>query len=395
MRKILVISHLFPNNIEYSKGTFVFDQVNALSKFKEINVVSPIIWIPFSKYIKKLNKFNVIHNTKLLSGVEVYYPRYFAIPLRIPSRILMWVAGILYFISVFFETLIINNEFKFEIIHSHFAFPDGLSSVFLGKIFKKPVIITVHGSDINLYTDKMGHLKPMVIYSLKNATHIIAVSAALKNKITKLGIADNKISVVPNGYNPSLFRPMDKDAIRRKLKLPLNKKIVLFVGHLIFIKGVTYLIESMKFISELRDDTILIVVGDGHLKSQLNKTVEEYSLLDKVMFVGSQPHEKIPLWINSCDLLTLPSISEGFGAVLIEAAACGKPIVATNVGGIPEASSPIARKLIPPNDSVALAKAILEVLDSTFDPADIIKENKRFDLNNIADQLIKTYENIE
>jgi len=393
--KILVLSHLFPNNIENSKGIFVYDQVRKLSKFNDIKVISPIIWIPSRYLFGDLGKLTKVNNKMSVNSIDVHYPRYFAIPLRIPSKILMWLAGLLYTVYVLFEVIKIKGKFNFDIIHSHFAFPDGFSSVILGRIFKKPVVVTVHGSDINLYTEKKNHLKPMVIYALKNASHIVVVSTALKDKIIKLGINTSKISVIPNGYDPELFKPIDKYEARRSLELPTEKKILLFVGNIYPVKGVSYLIEAMKIISERSNDIMLILVGEGYLKPQLQSTVKEYGLSNKVIFAGSQPHERIPLWMNACDLLVLPSLSEGFGAVLIEAAACGKPIVASDIGGIPEASNKFGRRLVPPKNPHALANSILEALDSNFDSGNIIRENKKFDFNNIVWQLTNIYTQVK
>lgn len=391
MLRLLIISHLFPNDVERSKGIFVFDQVKVISKFHKIEVISPIIWLPFYTFYDQLRHLNKIEHKCLFHNLKVNYPRYLAIPLRIKSKTLMWIAGILYLIGIGFEVLKIKSKFKFNIIHSHFAFPDGFASVILGKILKKPVIITVHGSDINLYTTEMNHLKPMVIYALKHAAHIITVSSDLKNKVIELGIDDSEISVVPNGYSSDLFKPMDQVGVRKELGIDLNKKVLLFVGNLVYIKGVTYLIEAMALISKSRNDIILIIVGKGCLEVQIKQMIEKYNLFNSVSLVGSQPHEKMPLWMNACDLLVLPSISEGFGAVIVEANACGKPIVATNVGGIPEICSQITSKLVPPKDPNALVKSILEVLDLSFDSINIIKENKRFEYNKIADELNKIY----
>lgn len=395
VHKILVISHLFPNNIENSKGIFVFDQVKKLSKLNDIKIISPIIWIPFSYFFGSWGKLRKVNHKISINSIDVYYPRYFAIPLRIRSKILMWFAGFIYSFHVFLKILEIKREFNFDIIHSHFAFPDGFSSVILGRIFKKPVVITVHGSDINLYTEEKNHLKPMVVYALKNASHIVVVSTALKEKVIKLGIDENKISVIPNGYDSELFKPIDKYDARKNLGLPTDRKILLFVGNLYPVKGVSYLIEAMKIISERSNNIMLTLVGEGYLKPQLQSTVKEYGLSSKVLFAGSQPHERIPLWMNACDLLVLPSVSEGFGAVLIEAAACGKPIVASDIGGIPEASNKFGRKLVPPKDPQALANSILEALDSNFNSENIIEENKKFDFSNIVCQLTNIYAQVK
>lgn len=389
MHNVLIISHLMPNNIEQNNGTFVFDQIMMLSKFTKIKAIAPVIWFPFSKFTKKWGKLRQIKRKRLYNNLEMYYPTYFAIPTRISATL----AFFLYFLSIFVEALNIKRKFKFDIIHAHFAYPDGISSVLLSQIFKKPVILTVHGSDINEFPKRKA-LRRLIVYTLNHVSQVIAVSESLKQKIIKLGIAESKITVIPNGYDPELFNIADQENCRKKLSIPQDKKILLFIGNLVDIKGINYLIEAMKEITEHEEKILLIIVGEGDGKDKFKLLTQKYNLETYIKFAGPQKHTDIPLWLNACDLFVLPSIDEGFGIVLIEAAACGKPVVASNVGGIPEASNPIARKLVPPKDSHILAISILEMLNSNFDPIKIVAANGKFKYNIIANNLIALYEDV-
>ncbi|KKH16921.1 glycosyltransferase family 4 protein [Methanosarcina mazei] len=389
MRNILIVSHLIPNNIEQNSGTFVFDQVMMLSKFTTIKVIAPVVWFPFSKFTKKWGKLRNVKRKRSYGNLEVYYPRYLAIPNRVSATL----ASFLYFISVFMEALNIKRRFKFDIIHAHFAYPDGASSVLLSQIFKKPVILTVHGSDINEFPKRKA-LRHLIVYTLNHVSHVIAVSESLKQNIIKLGIDESKITVIPNGYDPTMFKIIDKEKCRIKLNIPQNKKIILFIGNLVDVKGINYLIEAMAKIREHDNEILLIIIGEGDRKDKFKLLTQNYNLETYIKFVGPQKHDEIPLWFNACDLFVLPSVNEGFGIVLIEAAACGKPVVASNVGGIPEASNPIARKLVPPKDPDALAISILEMLSSNFDPAKIVAMNEKFKFDVIVNNLITLYETV-
>lgn len=390
MSKILIISHLFNNNIEQQKAPFVSDQVKWLSELVELKVIAPILWYPFSRYSKRWGKLMDIKKRELHGNVEVSHPRYLAIPIRISATI----AAFFYSLSVGVNILQIREKFEFDIIHAHFAYPDGITSVVMGKIFHTPVILTVHGSDINEYL-KIRELRFIITYILNNVKHVIAVSESLKQKIIEMGIDENKITVIPNGYDPKLFKIIDQNYSRTKLNLPHNKKILLFIGTLTEIKGLNYLIKAMKDVIQYEKNVLLIIVGEGYEKEQYKLLTKNNNLEDYIEFVGSKKHSEIPLWLNACDLFVLPSINEGFGVVLIEAAACGKPVVASNVGGIPEASNPIARKLIPPKDSKELAKSILEMLNSEFDPVKIIAMNEKFKYDLITKNLIGIYETVK
>ena len=201
--------------------------------------------------------------------------------------------------------------------------------------------------------------------------------------------------LIPNGYNENLFKPISMHKARTKLNLPLNKKIILCVGNLVSVKGHSYLIDAMQIVTRKRDDVILIIVGSGFLMKKLQKKAMELGLNGKILFIGEKKHEEIPIWMNACDVLVLPSLNEGFPTVIPEAMACGKPVIATYVGGVPEAiSSSELGTLVAPKDPEALSQAILEGLSHDWLHEKILVEAKRYSWSNIVKQIIAVYESV-
>lgn len=315
-----------------------------------MKVVAPVPWHHFSK----------LPFRETIDGFDVYHPRYFMMP-----RIGRTLYGVFFFLSVFKDVEQIDEQFRSNAILATWAYPDGFGSALVNRVLKKPLVIKVHGSDVNLSSKYLLRRK-MISYAFKKAEKIIAVSNALKEKIISLGIPGEKIEVIPNGIDIELFKPMDKAECRKKLSLPLDKKIVLFVGNLEKVKGVDILVEAMKGLPE---DACLVIVGEGSLtqdtKTQRHKDTR---LKDRITFAGAKPHSEIPIWMNAADVFCLPSRNEGCPNVILEALACGVPIVASKVGGILELiKGEEYGILVPPQDSSALQEGIKRCLELRWD----------------------------
>jgi glycosyltransferase involved in cell wall biosynthesis len=203
------------------------------------------------------------------------------------------------------------------------------------------------------------------------------------------------LGVIPNGYDEKVFKPFSSLEARKKLGLPLSKKVLLSVGNLVDVKGHTYLIDAMRMVFSKRNDVILVIVGSGSLKETLQRKTRELGLDGKILFAGQKKHEEIPVWMNACDVFILPSLCESFGVVIIEAMACGKPVVGTRVGGIPE----IIRRddvgiLVKPADPESLSEGILETLDREWVTETILEYARQYSWANIVEQIISVYHEV-
>jgi N-acetyl-alpha-D-glucosaminyl L-malate synthase BshA len=255
------------------------------------------------------------------------------------------------------------NEKEIDIIHGHYLFPAGFAVTKVGKKTGITTYVTAHGSDMFELYSKQFYIRPIIKNVLKDANHILAVSEALKNEIlkTKVPGIENKISINWNSVDTKRFKPNEDNEFKKELeeKYNLNNEnpIILFVGNIIKRKNVKTLIEAKK---QMKNESNLVIVGDGPLLNSLKDLVKKENI-SNVIFTGSR--KDIETIIPSCNLLVLPSFSESFGLVLIEALSCGKPVIGSNVGGIREIITSDVGLLFNPNNSEELAEKIDLILD--------------------------------
>ena len=245
-----------------------------------------------------------------------------------------------------------------DIIHGHYLFPAGAAAVEVGNKHNIKTYVTAHGCDMfELYKSK-PFMRPTIKKVLKNADGIFAVSKALRQEIIATGVSGiaEKTKLSWNSVDITKFSLKDDDSFKKEFGL-FDKPIVLFVGNLIKRKNVGALLEAKKI---AKSDYYLVIVGDGPLSKKLRKKVEDENISD-VIFTGSRTDvENI---IPNCDFLVLPSFSESFGLVLIEALACGKPVIGSDVGGISEIINDDVGLLVNPNDVSSISNSIDKLVD--------------------------------
>ena len=331
--KILVFTALYPNNVWPNHGIFIKERVAAVANSKKcaIRVVAPVPYYPPIK-LGWRSGYRQVARREIVDGIEVDHPRYFMIP-----KIAMALQGWLMFLSVLPAVKRIQKQFDFDLIDAHYVYPDGLAAVLLGRILAKPVVVSARGSDINLFA-RLPIIRRILCYTLTHASHLITVSHALQNAITELGISAEKISVIPNGVDTGKFRRVDKQFARRSLGLPADCPVLLSVGGLTAVKGFDLLLRAFKIIHEQArgNKPRLVIVGEGALRGKLTELISELALGSHVSLVGAVPHEQLYAWYNAADVFCLASEREGWPNVILEALACGIPVVATPVGGVPE-----------------------------------------------------------
>ena len=245
-----------------------------------------------------------------------------------------------------------------DIIHGHYLFPAGAAAAEVGKEYGIKTYITAHGSDMFEVYKKQPIMRSTIKNVLKKADVVLAVSNALRHEIIATGVSgiSHKTRLSWNSVDIDKFSSNANDSFKKEFGLT-DKPIVLFVGNLIKRKNVESLLEARKIANS---DYYLVIVGDGPLFKNLKKKVEEENIRD-VIFTGSR--NDVENIIPSCDVLVLPSFSESFGLVLIEALACGKPVIGSNVGGIIEIINDDVGLLVDPNKISSIASAIDDVVN--------------------------------
>ncbi len=253
--------------------------------------------------------------------------------------------------------LLLKKE-DIDIIHGHYLFPAGAAAVEVGNEHGIKTYVTAHGSDMFEVYKKQPLMRSTIKNVLKRADCVLAVSNALRHEIIATGVTgiSEKTRLSWNSVDVDKFSTQENNSFKNDNDL-LDKPVVMFVGNLIKRKNVESLLEAKKIANS---DYYLVIVGDGPLFKKLNKKVEDENIRD-VIFAGSR--NDVENIIPSCDVLILPSFSESFGLVLIEALACGKPVIGSNVGGITEIITEDVGLLVNPNKISSIARAIDHVVN--------------------------------
>lgn len=365
MKKILVITDQFPNSVQPVRGIFTLQWLMNLSKICDIKAIIPLSWIDFkikSKHKRLKEKLPLDEN---YSGIEVLRPLYFYTPKFARSFY-----GFFYFSSILPLALKIKKSFRYEAIYAVTAYPDGFAAVLLGWLTGTPVIVHAIGTDINVYTQSFLRRK-LILWSLKKCFKIISVSEALKKRMIEIGVPSEKIDVIYNGVDRSVFS-LKKNCT----DLTYQQKLILYVGNLKKEKGLSELIEAYRSVKN--DKLSLVIIGDGLYKKELLRQIEKYDL-KQVKLMGSQPPSVVADWMNRATVLCLPSYNEGVPNVVLESIACGLPVVATDVGGIPEIIvSEEYGLMLKRRDSRQLAERLTEALNKKWDKKKIAEYSKKF-----------------
>lgn len=365
MRKyrVLFISSHFPNRTQPERATYNRQQISHLAKLCEVKVVAPYAYFPLLKYGNKGARLQDIPHREIIEGVEVFHPPYFYTPKFFPS-----LYGIFYFLSILNPVKRIYRRFPFEVIYTNWLYPDSFAAMLIARYFRKNFVSCALGSDVNLYM-KYPLRKRMILTTIKNSYKALCVSEDLKRKLIKQGISSEHIEVLYDGVDSQLFTPQDRSLARKKLGINPKGKIILYVGNLEPWKGPEYLLEAFSLIPQ-RNNLSLFFVGDGPERKKLEKFVRERKI-SRVHFAGKKSHTIIPLWMNACDVLCIPSLTEGVPNVMLEAWACGKPVIASRVGGIPELMHEEVGIMVPPGNPRAIADALEKGLSKRWDEGKI------------------------
>jgi teichuronic acid biosynthesis glycosyltransferase TuaC len=372
--RVLVLSFTFPNARQPALGVFVRERVRRVAAECDVVVVAPVPWFPLNRLIRG-EQWAGIPATERPQGLDVRHPRFFCIP-----RYLKWLDGALYALSLLPFLWRLRRSFDFDVIDAHFAYPDGLAATILGRVFRRPVVITLRGSIVRLSTYPLH--RPQLRRALQAAARVLAVSQSLKQTAVALGIASEKIRVIPNGVDTTRFFPMDRDEARRALDLPKDARILLSVGGLNEGKGHHRIVGMLPDLLRQYPNLLYVVVGGGRRADSLRPVLEglmrEKGLHDHVLLAGERSHDEIPIWMAACDVFCLATRSEGWANVLLEALACGRPVVSTQVGGNAEiVTSPSLGTLVPATDDAAFREALRATLERPWLPEALAAHARR------------------
>ncbi|MDB4470832.1 glycosyltransferase family 4 protein [Deltaproteobacteria bacterium] len=389
--KILVFTNLYPNIHNPNLGVFIRNRTVALSQFPdvEIKVVAPVPWFPPIRISEKWYQFSQIPEKEVIDGIEVYHPRYLVTP-----KIGMSFYG--YWMLLGVRQLIrrIHKEFPFDLIDAHFLYPDSYAACLLGEQFACPVVVTARGSDVTCYT-QIDSIESHIKKTFQNAEHLIAVSNSLRDIMVVHGAVAEKVSVVSNGIDPERFYLLEKERAREKLGFQEGVTNILSVCSLVKLKGVHLLIEALSQLKNLTAQSFkLFVVGSGPEESRLKSLIDQFELQNQVQLVGKVPNVDLIDWYNAADLFFLGSSREGWPNVVCESLACGTPVVATAVNGIPEILNSEELGIMVKRTPEDFARGILQAYNRAWDRQYIAGKGQQRTWENVANEVHELFSRV-
>ena len=353
-RKIrtLLFSTLYPSSVRPGNGIFVETRLRELLGSGEVDsrVVAPVPY--FFSTNPRFGNYALMAKTpkhEILNGIEVFHPRYL-----LPPKVGMNIApfalahGALPAIRQ-----LLAGGFDFDLIDAHYYYPDGVAAALVARHFHKPLVVTARGSDINLIP-QYSIPRRLIQWAARRAHASVGVCAALCDKMAAIGIDRSKLLVLRNGVDLERFRPIPQAEARTGLGWP-TRQTLLSVGNLVELKGHHLAIEALTRLATYR----LVIVGSGGERQALERLAGSLGVADRVVFVGGVPQADLFRYYSAADALVLCSSREGWANVLLEAMACGTPVVATRIAGTIEVvASSEAGRLAPERTSASIAETV-------------------------------------
>jgi len=361
--KLLVFSSLYPNPVEPHHGVFV---ANRLLRFLQRHdaqalVVAPV---PLAPPVgpARWTELRAIPAVEQRDGLTVLHPRWPSPP-GFGDR---W-RGALMAAGVRRALLAAARDWQPDLFDVHYAFPDGAAAARLRPRLERalgrrlPSTLTCRGTDLNLLPD-LPAVRPEVQRALASADHVICVAAALRTVALELGQAPERVTTLRNGVDLEVFSPGDRAAARAALGLPQQGRIVLCVGHLIERKGQHLLLPAFaQSLARSDPGAQLVFVGRGEAEPGLRARAQQLGLAERVRFVPPVPPAELVSWYRAADVMVLASSREGWPNVVLEALACGTPVLATRVWGTPEILNGCAAGLLVELSQQGLAEGLSQL----------------------------------
>jgi len=362
--RVLVVTKLFPNSVRPSFSVFNRLQMVALNQFCNVDVRATVPWFPFAGAFRRWSEagqFVDVPAEERIDELNVLHPRFIAIP-----KVARASAPFLYAASLWPRLRRLRGQV--DVVLGCWAFPDGLAAIQLAEWLGAASVVKVHGSDLNVLA-KNPTVRRLLNRGLPKADRLVAVSRPLAERAIELGVDRKRIEIVSNGVDRAVFKLRDREEARRDLELPF-KSLVLYVGRLDRAKGVLDLLDAFQNLAAKQPDLNLALVGNGPEMERCRQVAAQ--LPGRIFLPGALAMPKVAQWIAASDILTLPSWNEGTPNVVLEAFACGRRVVATDVGGIPDVvTSSTLGTLIPARSPIALADALVEAVKAPYDPIPI------------------------
>jgi len=356
--RVLSFTTVFPRPDDARLGLFVRQRLVEMSRLCSLRVVAPVALV---EYGNQAGRFpGPVVSTRLEQGVAVRHPRWFYLPgLKALTPFFLALSAIPAVL-----------EADFDVLDAHFGYPDGVAAALLAALFRRPFSVTLRGNET--MHAQSASLRWLLAWTLRRAARVISVSERLRQFAISLGADPARAITIPNGIDPALFYPRDRAAARSKFGFSGSALHLMSVGYLIPRKGHDRAIAALAKLRAGGLNAHLWIVGnpgrEGGCEAELRAQVAQLGLEEVVHFTGGVPHQTLAEYMTAADVLVLASAREGWPNVVHEALGCGTPVVAHDVGGVPDMlPDPRYGRVVPIGDQPQLEHALAEALQTQWD----------------------------
>ena len=371
--KAVVFTTLFPSAERPRHGIFVETRLSHVRRCADIDmqVVAPVPWFPSkSERFGRYAAFARTPREEMRDGACVHHPRYLTLPgagmYLQPWTLAHGAARVLRRLR--------RQGYAFDVLDAHYLYPDGVAAAILARKFDVPFVLTARGSDVNVLM-RYALPRQLMLWAMREAFAVITVSAALRERLIATGVEPSHVRVLRNGVDTRVFAPVAPVQARAALGVETGGNVFAVVGNLVAEKGCDLVIRALVDIPA----AILLIVGEGPERARLDALARALGVADRVRFLAVRTQRDLAQVYSAADALVLASSREGWPNVLLESMACGTPVVATAVGGVPEiVTNPLAGIVVDERSTPALLRAMREIVARPPARAEIVAYAARF-----------------
>ncbi len=380
MLRIAVVTHYFPSSAEPWQGRSAYQTLRLIAQKAEVQVFYPNASYP--AILKSRSRRFTLDHSWSVPDVKTKYLDYPALPI-ISRPINGHTAACVLLPHV--------RAFAPDLIFSCVLYPNGFTALRLARKLSVPAVAMGIGSDINRMADAISAMHTRTV--LRDSDFVVTVCNDLRKKAVAMGAPSGRAQVILNGCDLSTFHVSDRLTARQKLGIDLAAESVVYVGRMDVKKGLLELVEASISLHARRPNLHTYLIGDGPDRPAIMNAIEASNAGGYIHVFPSCTFDEVATWMAAADVATLPSHMEGCPNMVLEALACGRPVVATNVGGIPEIMDDSCGNLVPPRDGQALARGLDATLSRTWDSVEISKLRSR-SWSAVADEMLALFESL-
>ena len=383
---VLSLSTEFPNPSEPGKGLFVRSRLDAMASRARVFVVAPVAALDYANPQRHLLAASRIPRQREQGSMPVLHPRWLYPPHG------GWTNAFYLFVRLLPMLVRLRTRRPFDVIDAHFAHPEGIAAVLLGRILGRPVVVTIRGSELRYRHQRSKRF--WMSWALRRADRVIAVSDGLGQLAVDLGVDPRRVKIVPNGINAEVFYRRDRLQCRVSHGIAVAERIILSAGDLAELKGHHRVIAAITALNRSGVRARLLIAGglgrSGRYAETLRQQVIASGLEDQVAFLGEVTQDELAELMCAADVFCLASSTEGWPNVVNEALACGTPVVATDVGAVRQMIvSDQYGHVVPVHDGDALAEALRSAVTGQWDHETISARGRSRSWNQVAEDVLE------